>query len=44
MGTINLVKGYKINLRKDNGATLTQFCAGVNWDILLQFNFLTQQM
>jgi tellurium resistance protein TerZ len=31
MATINLVKGQKINLRKDNGAALTKFCAGANW-------------
>jgi tellurium resistance protein TerZ len=34
MATINLVKGQKINLRKDNGSTLTQFCAGANWGVL----------
>ncbi len=28
---INLTKGQKIDLRKDNGNTLTNFCVGVNW-------------
>jgi tellurium resistance protein TerZ len=28
---INLTKGQKIDLRKDNGNTLTSFCVGVNW-------------
>jgi len=28
---INLVKGQRIDLRKTSGATLTQFCVGVNW-------------
>ena len=28
---INLTKGQKIDLRKDNGSTLTNFCVGVNW-------------
>jgi tellurium resistance protein TerZ len=28
---INLTKGQKIDLRKDNGSTLTSFCVGVNW-------------
>lgn len=28
---INLTKGQKIDLRKDNGTTLTNFCVGVNW-------------
>ena len=31
MATINLVKGQKINLKKDNGSALTKFCAGANW-------------
>ncbi len=29
--SINLVKGQKIDLRKDNGEKLTNFCVGVNW-------------
>jgi tellurium resistance protein TerZ len=28
---INLTKGQRIDLRKDNGSTLTNFCVGVNW-------------
>lgn len=28
---INLSKGQKIDLRKENGNTLTNFCVGVNW-------------
>lgn len=28
---INLTKGQKIDLRKETGATLTNFCVGVNW-------------
>jgi tellurium resistance protein TerZ len=31
MATINLVKGQKINLKKENGASITKFCAGANW-------------
>lgn len=28
---INLSKGQRIDLRKNNGSTLTSFCVGVNW-------------
>ncbi len=28
---INLTKGQKIDLRKENGSSLTSFCVGVNW-------------
>ena len=28
---INLTKGQKIDLRKNNGESLTNFCVGVNW-------------
>ena len=28
---INLTKGQKIDLRKENGEMLTNFCVGVNW-------------
>ena len=28
---INLTKGQRIDLRKENGNTLTNFCVGVNW-------------
>ena len=28
---VNLVKGQKISLKKEDGAAVTQFCAGANW-------------
>ena len=28
---INLIKGQKIDLRKASGASLVEFCVGVNW-------------
>lgn len=28
---VNLVKGQKINLKKDNGSDLKSFCIGANW-------------
>lgn len=28
---IRLEKGQRINLEKDNGAKLTNFCVGCNW-------------
>jgi len=28
---INLAKGQRINLKKDNGSDLTSFCIGANW-------------
>jgi tellurium resistance protein TerZ len=28
---INLQKGQRINLKKENGADLTQACVGINW-------------
>jgi tellurium resistance protein TerZ len=31
---ISLVKGQKINLKKESGAALTKFCAGANWGVL----------
>lgn len=34
MSAINLVKGQKISLKKETGATLTKFCAGANWGAL----------
>jgi tellurium resistance protein TerZ len=34
MATINLVKGQKINLKKENGAVITKFCAGANWGVM----------
>lgn len=32
MATINLVKGQKINLKKDNGTALTTVTMGLGWD------------
>jgi tellurium resistance protein TerZ len=34
METINLVKGQKINLKKENGTAITKFCAGANWGVM----------
>lgn len=34
MATINLVKGQKINLKKENGTAITRFCAGANWGVM----------
>jgi tellurium resistance protein TerZ len=34
MTTINLVKGQKINLKKENGSAITKFCAGANWGVM----------
>lgn len=34
MATINLVKGQKINLKKENGSAITKFCAGANWGVM----------
>lgn len=31
---INLVKGQKINLKKNNGADLSSFCVGANWGMI----------
>jgi tellurium resistance protein TerZ len=28
---VNLVKGQKISLKKENGSSLTSFCVGANW-------------
>lgn len=32
---INLTKGQKINLEKDNGSKLTKFCVGCNWGAIV---------
>lgn len=37
---INLTKGQKIDLRKDNGDKLTNFCIGVNWGAIETKGFL----
>jgi tellurium resistance protein TerZ len=31
---INLSKGQKINLKKDNGSDLNSFCIGANWGVI----------
>jgi len=36
---INLQKGQRIDLRKDNGSTLTEFCVGVNWGAIVKKGF-----
>ena len=28
---VNLVKGQKISLKKENGSSLNSFCVGANW-------------
>lgn len=37
---INLQKGQRIDLRKTSGATLTDFCVGVNWGAIESKGFL----
>lgn len=37
---INLTKGQRIDLRKSSGATLTNFCVGVNWGAIETKGFL----
>jgi tellurium resistance protein TerZ len=37
---INLSKGQKIDLRKEGGSTLTNFCVGVNWGAIESKGFL----
>lgn len=37
---INLQKGQRIDLRKTTGATLTDFCVGVNWGAIQSKGFL----
>ncbi|RYZ56437.1 MAG: TerD family protein, partial [Sphingobacteriales bacterium] len=37
---ITLTKGQKIDLRKENGSTLTHFCVGVNWGGIEKKGFL----
>lgn len=36
---INLVKGQKISLIKDNGQQLTSFCVGANWGMITSKGF-----
>lgn len=37
---INLVKGQRINLEKNNGTRLTDFCVGCNWGAIVNRGFL----
>jgi tellurium resistance protein TerZ len=37
---INLIKGQKIDLRKEDGNALTNFCIGVNWGAIETKGFL----
>ncbi len=37
---INLVKGQKISLVKDDGSSLSNFCVGANWGALTKKGFL----
>lgn len=36
---INLVKGQRINLEKNTGTQLTQFCVGCNWGAIVKKSF-----
>lgn len=36
---INLVKGQKINLKKDDGSNLNSFCVGANWGAIEKKGF-----
>jgi tellurium resistance protein TerZ len=36
---INLVKGQRITLKKDNGSSLSSFCVGVNWGMIDEKGF-----
>lgn len=36
---INLAKGQKINLKKDNGSDLNSFCVGANWGAIEEKGF-----
>ena len=37
--SINLVKGQKINLKKDDGGNLESFCVGANWGMIEKKGF-----
>ncbi len=37
---INLQKGQRINLEKNNGSKLTEFCVGCNWGAIVSGGFL----
>ncbi len=36
MSALNLTKGDKLNLQKENGTKLTSFCVGLNWGAILK--------
>ncbi len=36
---INLQKGQRINLKKENGAELSQACVGINWGAIEKKDF-----
>ena len=38
---IRLEKGQRINLEKNNGSKLTQFCVGCNWGAIEKGGFLS---
>jgi len=38
--SINLIKGEKISLKKENGTDLTHFCVGANWGVIESIGFL----
>lgn len=41
--SIVLEKGQKINLEKSNGETLTNFCVGVNWGMIIKKGLFGQK-
>lgn len=41
---INLVKGQKISLAKDNGERLINFCVGANWGAITQKGFFRDKI
>ena len=41
---INLVKGQKISLAKDDGGHLHSFCVGVNWGAITEKGFFRDKI
>ena len=41
---VNLKKGQKISLKKDNGSNLTSFCVGANWGAIEKRGFFGKSM
>lgn len=37
---ISLVKGQKISLKKEDGSSLSNFCVGANWGVIVKKDFL----